>query len=105
MLDVRLVHPLETDRLYQSHDALNGRPNSIAWPKLDIERSLTSCSASLAPQLPLKRQQARIAGPPLQQPRVRDDRLVPAGMAAGTYLVENAQILEAKSVARRHSEA
>jgi hypothetical protein len=40
-----------------------------------------------------------------EQSRVRNDRLVPAVLAARAHQVEDAQVLEAKSVARRHGQA
>jgi hypothetical protein len=44
-------------------------------------------------------------GPPLQQRRVRNDRLVRAGVAARAHQVEDAQVLEAEGVTRRHGRA
>jgi hypothetical protein len=76
--------------------------NSIARPKFHIERGPAARTAFPAAQLPLERYQARIPGPPLQQPRDRDDRFVPAGVAARAHQVEDAQVLEAEGVARRH---
>src|SRR5262249_12549938 len=81
------------------------RSYSIAAPKFDTGRGLAACAASLAPQLPLERHQACVAGPPLQKRSVRNDRLVSAGMATRAHKVEHAQILEAEGVARRHGSA
>jgi hypothetical protein len=79
--------------------------NSIARPEFHIERGLASRPALPAAQLPLKRHEARVTGPPLQQRRVRNEGLVPAGMAARAHQVEDAQVLEAEGVARRHGRA
>jgi len=75
---------------------------SIARPKFHLERGLAPRAAFLATQLPFQIDQARVAGAALLQLRIRNDGLVPAGMAARAYLVEDAQILEAEGVARRH---
>ena len=77
----------------------------VPRPKLHVERSLPSRPAFLAAQLPLERHEAHIAGPSLQQCGVRNDRLVPAGVAVRAHLVEHAQILEPESVARGHGQA
>src|SRR5262249_49671736 len=81
------------------------RSYSIARPKFDIERGLAAYAAFLAAQLPFERHEARVAWPALQQRHVWDDGLVPAGMAAGAHKVEDAQVLEAEGVARRHGSA
>jgi len=74
----------------------------IAQPKFHVERGLAPRSAFPAAQLPLERHEARVAGPPLQQRRVRNDLLMPAGMAARAHQVEHAQIFETEGVAWRH---
>ena len=75
---------------------------SIAWPKLHIKRRLAPRPAFPATQLPLERHEARVEGPPLQQRSIRNDLLVPAGMAARAHHVEHAQIFETEGVAWRH---
>jgi hypothetical protein len=82
--------------------AMFPRSCSIPGPQFHIERGLAPRSASLATQLPFERHQPRVARPPLQQRRVWNDRLVPAGMAAGAHKMEDAQVLEAEGVARWH---
>jgi hypothetical protein len=67
--------------------------SSIPRPEFDLERGLAPNPAPLTAQLPLKRHQARIARPALQQHGVQNDRLVPAGVAAGAYVMEDAQVL------------
>ena len=76
--------------------------NSISRSKLHIKRRLAPRPALPAAQLPLERHEARVAGPPLQQRHVRNDILMPAGMAARAHQVEHAQIFETKGVAWRH---
>ena len=76
--------------------------DSISRSKLHLERGLAPRPTLPAAQLPLKRDQACVAGPPLQQRRVRNDILVPAGMAACAHQVEHAQIFETEGVAWRH---
>jgi bifunctional non-homologous end joining protein LigD len=48
----------------------------------------------LAAQLPFERHQARVTRPALLERRVRDYRLVPAGLAARAHKVEDAQVLD-----------
>lgn len=79
--------------------------NSIARPEFNIERGIAPRPAVPAVQLRLKRDEARVAGPPLQQGRIWDDGLVRAGVTARTHQVERAQVLEAEGVARRHGRA
>ena len=79
--------------------------NSVARPELHLERGPAPRPAFPAAQLPFERHQPRVAGPPLQQRRVRDDRLVRAGVTARAHQVEDAQVLEAEGVARRHGRA
>jgi hypothetical protein len=69
--------------------------------------STSSDARPLAPQFrhlsfPLERDQPRVAGPPLQQRRIRNNGLVRAGVTARPHQVEDAQGLEAEGVARRH---
>ena len=98
--------PTKSHRGRAPCDALLGPAlSSIARPQFHVERGLSSRPASLTAQLPFERHQARVTRPALQEPRVRDDRLVPAGMAAGAHKVEHPQVLEAEGVARRHGSA
>jgi hypothetical protein len=46
-----------------------------------------------------------MARPPLQQHRIRNESFVRAGVTARHYQVEDAQILEPKSLARGHGRA
>jgi DNA-binding transcriptional MerR regulator len=75
---------------------------SVPRPELHLEQGPAPHPAFAAAQLPLERHEARVARPPLQQRRVRNDRLVPAGVAARAHQVEDAQVLEAEGVTRRH---
>jgi hypothetical protein len=77
-------------------------PYSIPRPQFHLKRRPAPGPALSAAQLAFEVGQAGIAGPAMQQRRVRNDRLVPAGMAAGAYVMEDAQVLEAEGVARRH---
>ena len=61
--------------------------NSIARPELNLERGLAPRGALPAAQLPLERHEARVTGPTLQQRCVRNDGLVPAGVAARAHQV------------------
>lgn len=79
--------------------------NSVAGPQFHIERGFAPRPAFPSAQLPLKRDEAGIAWPPLLERRIRDDGLVRAGVTAGAHQVEGAQILEAEGVARRHRRA
>src|SRR5689334_12483897 len=73
--------------------------------KFHIKRALAPCAAAPAPKLPLEGHEARVAGAPLQQRGVRNDGLVPAGMAARAHQVEGTKVLKPESVARRHGRA
>jgi uncharacterized protein (DUF433 family) len=79
--------------------------NSVARPEFHIERGAAPGAAFSAEQLPLKRHEARVPGTALQQRRVRNDGLVPAGVAARAHQVKDAQVFEAEGVARRHGRA
>jgi hypothetical protein len=79
--------------------------NLVPRPKFYIQRGLAPHTAFSAAQLPLERHQARVARPPLQQRRVRNNRLVPAGVAARAHQMKDAQVFEAERVARRHGQA
>ena len=65
-------------------------PHSVARPKFYVERGPSSNPAPLTVQLPFERHKARVAGPALQQCSVRNDRLVPAGVAARAHQMEHA---------------
>jgi predicted nuclease of predicted toxin-antitoxin system len=105
VLEVDLDGEEVTLTLYDLPPRWRPRHVSIAWPKFHIKRGLAPRSALPAAQLPLERHEARVAGPPLQQRRVRNDILVPAGMAARAHQVEHAQIFETEGVAWRHGRA
>ena len=76
--------------------------NSISRPKLHLEGGLAPRPAFPAAQLPLERREAHVAGPTLKQRCVRNDILVPAGMAARAHQVGHSQIFETEGVAWRH---